>query len=172
MRTRSLAIAGALLAALTLASASARDHDDGAERGRHHRSREERGRAAAPVDPAYLKECGACHVAYPPGFLPAGSWRALLAGLDRHFGEDASLDPAVREGIERWVLPRAGEERRPRDPPALRVTELPWFRDEHDELPADASARPSVRTLSNCGACHPGAERWDFDEDRVRIPRR
>src|SRR5512146_2667484 len=43
-------------------------------------------------------ECGSCHVAYPPRLLPAESWRAVMSGLDKHFGSDASLDPAaVRE---------------------------------------------------------------------------
>ena len=171
MRSRTFAIAGALLATMTLASASARDRDDG-EHGSHHRRSEDRGRTGGPIDPAYLKECGACHIAYPPGSLPAASWRALFSGLDRHFGEDANLEPAVREGIERWVVARAGAERLRTGTPSLRVTELSWFRDEHDEVPADAAARPSVRSLANCSACHPGAERWDFDEDRVRIPRR
>jgi hypothetical protein len=174
MRTRHLAIAAALLAAgLTVASASGREHEH--HDGRDHRSddrlREERGGGAGPIDPAYLKECGACHVAYPPRFLPSASWRAVFAGLDRHFGEDATLDPEVRAGIERWVLDRAGDERHAAAPPSLRITEQSWFRREHRKLPADAATRPSIRTLANCAACHAGAERWDFDEDRVTIPR-
>ena len=39
-------------------------------------------------------ECGSCHLAYPPELLPASSWRRIMAGLDRHFGADASLDAA------------------------------------------------------------------------------
>jgi hypothetical protein len=171
MRTPTFAVAaGALAAALTLGGASARDHDDD---GGGDRRALEHGRRAGPPDPAYVKECGACHVAYAPALLPAASWRALFAGLDRHFGEDASVEPPIRAALERWVVERSAPDPRaaPREPP-LRITELRWFRDEHDEVPADAAARPSIRSLSNCGACHPGAERWDFDEDRVRIPGR
>ena len=42
---------------------------------------------------AWKAECGSCHAAYPPGLLPAPSWRAVMAGLDRHFGTDATIIP-------------------------------------------------------------------------------
>jgi hypothetical protein len=68
------------------------------------------------------------------------------------------------------VAARAGPE--PRDGAApLRITDLGWFRREHDEVPRDAAARPSVRTMANCAACHPRAAAWDYDEDGVKIPR-
>ena len=38
---------------------------------------------AAATNAAWKSECGSCHVAYPPGLLPAASWRAIMAGLDR-----------------------------------------------------------------------------------------
>ena len=44
------------------------------------------------VPAAYTLECASCHTAYPPGMLPARSWERLMAGLDRHYGSDASLD--------------------------------------------------------------------------------
>jgi hypothetical protein len=30
--------------------------------------------------------------------------------------------------------------------------------------------RASIKSAANCGACHSGAARGDFDEDRVKIP--
>ena len=45
--------------------------------------------------PRYQQECAACHVAFPPGMLPADSWRRLMNDLPRHFGTDASLDAAT-----------------------------------------------------------------------------
>jgi mono/diheme cytochrome c family protein len=36
--------------------------------------------------------------------------------------------------------------------------------------PVDAEARASVRSLTNCAACHAGAADWAFDDDRVKIP--
>lgn len=34
--------------------------------------------AAIPLLPKYRQECATCHVAYPPGALPAESWRRIL----------------------------------------------------------------------------------------------
>ena len=55
------------------------------------------------LDPAYADECGACHDPFHPSLLPAASWAALMAGLQDHFGEDASLDPARAEEIAAWL---------------------------------------------------------------------
>jgi hypothetical protein len=173
MRIRTFAIAAAALAAtLTVASAAAaRDRDDDHdERGRG--GRRARTLARLPPDPAYVKECGSCHLAYPPGLLPAASWRKLMAGLERHFGQNAELEPEVRGALERWLVENAGRDGPGDAGPPLRITELRWFVDEHDDVPRDAAARPSIRSMANCAACHRGADSWDFDDDRVKIPAR
>lgn len=61
----------------------------------------------APL-PRYTQECGACHLAYPPGLLPAPSWKRLMGGLTQHFGTDASLDAASAREISTWLQDHAG----------------------------------------------------------------
>jgi hypothetical protein len=180
------ALTVAAVAAATLLASAARagehEHERGEDeahehghRGRHEGDRGGRervdagGRMTPGVLPAYTKECGACHLAYPPDLLPAASWTKLMAGLDRHFGQDAELEPEVRALLERWLVERAGGRRA--DSATLRLTEGPWFRRKHRKVEG-AAARPAVRSLANCAACHPAAEHWDFDEDGVRIPPR
>ncbi|MGE0356218.1 MAG: cytochrome C [Burkholderiales bacterium] len=130
------------------------------------------GRLRVPDDPAYRQECGACHVAYPPQLLSAASWRAVMGGLDRHFGTDASLEPAARASLLALLERHAGR----RDTtaggqPQLRITETAWFRKEHrEELPADILRRPEVKSFANCGACHTGAEKGDYSEASLRVP--
>ena len=51
--------------------------------------------SGVPLLPKYQQECAACHVAYPPGMLPKTSWQHLMDNLPRHYGTDASLDPAT-----------------------------------------------------------------------------
>src|SRR5690606_14789629 len=51
---------------------------------------DERLRPLTVVDETWRSECGACHMAYPPGLLPWPVWRDMLAGLDDHFGENAA----------------------------------------------------------------------------------
>ncbi len=140
--------------------------------------------ADLPVPPnkLYASECAACHMAYPPGMLPERSWAKIMASLEDHFGEDASLDEAERKDIENFLRGHAAD-RLPnrfsrsilRSIPAgeapLRFTETAFFRQRHREVPARmVSGNPKVRSFANCAACHSMAERGVFDEESVRIP--
>jgi mono/diheme cytochrome c family protein len=123
-----------------------------------------------PPNPAYLDECGGCHVAFPPALLPAESWQRLMANLPRHFGGDASLEPAQRDALAAWLQSNASR-RATAAPPEDRITRAPWFVREHREVAADVWRRSSVKTASNCGACHGGAAAGNYDEHAVRVPR-
>lgn len=117
-------------------------------------------------------ECGSCHVAYPPSLLPAPAWRRLMSGLDKHFGTDASIDARSAAEIGAFLESNAGQGKRcGSDSGTLRISETPWFRRKHDEVAASTWKNPRVQTPANCTACHAGAERGDFDEHAVRIPR-
>jgi mono/diheme cytochrome c family protein len=139
-------------------------------------------RVAAADNPVYREECGSCHMAYPPGLLPARSWERIMDGLANHFGDNAELDAAAKTEITRYLTARSAdgsEYRHSRrllrtlspDSTSLRITETPYIRHEHSELPAQAVAgNPAVRSLSNCNACHAQAEQGSFSESEVRIP--
>src|SRR5690242_1601006 len=104
---------------------------------------------AAPTAPAdngqaaWKKECGACHMAFQPEFLPAQSWTALMAGLGNHFGENATLDAATSQAILAYLQAHAADASGGRhhhnhalrglssgDTP-LRITETPYWVREH-----------------------------------------
>jgi hypothetical protein len=129
-------------------------------------------RQAVPLLPKYRSECAACHVAYPPGMLPAASWQRLMQGLPQHFGTDASLDPVTVGELSRWLVASSGASWRAQEaPPQDRITQSGWFQREHRKL-ADATWKlPAVKGPSNCAACHTAADQGDFDEHTVRIPR-
>jgi hypothetical protein len=125
-----------------------------------------------PLLPKYQQECASCHVAYPPGLLPAASWRRVMGGLSRHYGADASLDAATAAELSSWLAANAGSLRRARDePPQDRITQSAWFLRKHDEVPARTWKLPAVKSPSNCVACHARAEQGDFNEHNVRLPR-
>lgn len=125
--------------------------------------------AVSPL-PAYQNECASCHVAYPPGALPAQSWARIMSTLKTHYGTDASLDAAQVREIATWLAHNAAPSRF--EPPAEdRITRSAWFVREHRKVAADAWQRPSIKSASNCAACHTDAARGDFDEHGVRIPR-
>jgi len=118
-------------------------------------------------------ECASCHIAYPPQLLPQSSWEAIMDGLEKHFGTDASLDPATTAEIAAFLDKNAGRERRTRrdGTTALRITDTRWFEHEHDELAASIWKSPQVKTPSNCIACHTKADIGNFNEQTLRVPK-
>jgi mono/diheme cytochrome c family protein len=121
--------------------------------------------------PIYKQECAACHMAYPPGLLPARSWTRIMAGLDKHYGSDASLDPADLQQISRWLQTEAGTYKRVAEaPPEDRITRSAWFVSKHRKLDPQVWKHASVKSAANCSACHTGADKGDFDDDGVTLP--
>lgn len=116
-------------------------------------------------DKTVKTECGACHMAYQPAFLPAQSWQAIMSDLTNHFDEDASLDAETAQKITSYLVKNAGRSRRyKKGKPPLRITKLRWFVSEHR---GEVSRRAMKRagTMSNCVACHRGAEKGYYDDD-------
>ena len=129
---------------------------------------------------SYKEECGSCHVAYPPPLLSASSWRAVMAGLDRHFGSDASLDPAKAKEIGHDLELDSATKAKyssvdANGRPRLRITEGEWFRREHRSgshgITDAVWGLPSVKSSANCAACHRGAEQGGYAERDIVIPR-
>jgi len=132
---------------------------------------------ATAANPVYVEECGSCHLVYPAMLMPINSWQKIMAGLEDHFGENAELDARTRQEIEDYLVRESSRVswqklfRNLGDGSPLRITELPYFVHEHDEIPARfVTGNDRVRSLSQCNACHLGAERGRFDEDDVVIP--
>lgn len=131
----------------------------------------EGGRRSVATNAVWQAECGECHVAFPPRLLPAASWREMMAGLDQHFGTDASLDAPVAREIGDFLERNAG--RRKQEPgakPLLRISETRWFVREHDEVPQRVWKNPLVKSPANCAACHTKAESGDYRERNIRLP--
>ncbi|MDO8718558.1 MAG: diheme cytochrome c [Polaromonas sp.] len=140
--------------------------------GISHAAQADGDKRMVPLLPKYQQECAACHVAYPPGMLPGGSWKRLMANLPQHYGTDASLDPAAVKELGAWLNANAGTYKRVREePPQDRITRSAWFIRKHDEVSAATWKLPAVKSAANCAACHTRADKGDFSEDNVRIPK-
>ena len=138
----------------------------------------------AADDPRWRAECGSCHTAFPPALLTAPAWRQVMNALDRHYGTDASIDAKTAAEIGAFLERNAGKGRRAAPPaaaskvagaalgpPLPRITGSAWFAKEHREVPASTIARKDVGSLANCAACHTAADRGDFSERALRVPR-
>ncbi len=122
-----------------------------------------------------LKECGACHMAFPPQLLPARSWKKIMSGLSDHFGENADLPEPTRAEIAAYLVAHAADAPgtvngplflRGVDPGAvpLRITELPFWKAVHSEIPASEFKSAQVKSAANCLACHRGGGEGESGE--------
>ncbi|MBK5970147.1 MULTISPECIES: diheme cytochrome c [Thiorhodovibrio] len=141
---------------------------------------------APATQPAYLEECGSCHLAYPPGVLPADSWKHILApeSLANHYGDDAWLpedlvaevrdylmangaDTSARIRERAFAVPGAARS----DASLPRITETPYFIRKHNQVPARlVTDNPEVGSFSQCNRCHIGTDKGVFDESQIDIP--
>lgn len=116
---------------------------------------------------ATLKECGACHMAYQPAFLSAGSWNAVMDGLATHFGENAGLSADAAADIRRYLTDHAGRGGGRKDggggAPVLRISDLGWWQKEHRRI-APAEWR-KAGSKANCQSCHRQADQGMFEDD-------
>ena len=127
------------------------------------------------TDQLVQKECGNCHMAFQPAFLPKRSWQKIMDTLSDHFGEDASLPDAQIVAIRAYLTKNAGDVKQlgvaqkymrwvePGGAP-LKITENPAFLREHN-FPDRVWKDPKVVTKSNCLACHAQADRGNYDDD-------
>lgn len=128
------------------------------------------------TDPVVKKECGSCHMAFSPQFLPRRSWQKLVDTLADHFGENASLSDAPRRAVLEYLLanaadgPHGSSEGRkfassiPAGHTPLRITEVPRWVREHRNVRADRWSDPTVKSKANCVACHKAAEQGIYGD--------
>lgn len=133
-------------------------------------------------DPLYIKECGSCHMAYQPEFLPRRSWDKIMATLKEHFGTDATLSPEDDKAIYAYLMDNAADRKRvgrhftklagsigKADVP-LRISDTPYFIKAHAALTPKQVSQPEVKSIANCAACHLKAEQGDYRERTIVIP--
>ncbi len=152
------------------------DHDD---HKRGYRSSLD----VAPVsNAAYSEECGDCHMAYQPGFLPARSWEKMMGNLEDHFGENAELDSETQQQLTQYMVENSAEHADYKRSKAmmksladnqtpLRISETRYFIRKHDELPRRlVEDNPEVSSFSRCEVCHTEADSGSYNEHQVNIP--
>ncbi len=142
----------------------------------HHESR-----LTVVNNPVYTEQCGDCHFAYQPEWLPSASWMKILDNLDDHYGEAVELDDDSKRIISGFLASNAADKHHTeravkimrslgnRIP--LRITDTPYMKRKHHEISSNILKRKSIGSLSNCSACHIHAESGIYDDDHVRIPK-
>lgn len=160
-----------LVIGVSMSIAQADDHA-----GKHNSKYggENRGKPVQPaqVNANFQQECSACHIVYSPGLLPAASWRKVMSGLDKHFGSDASLTDQENKEITTFLVNNSSNRWSASTSP-LRITDAAWFKRKHNrhEISPTVWKNPKVKSPANCTACHQQAERGNFNENNIKIPK-
>jgi len=155
-----------------------RDDDD----DHHNSSKKHKKKYITPVNnPTYEEECGGCHFPYQPELLPSGSWKKIMAGLDDHFEEEIEIDTESINAISGYLISNSAEKssakravkivRSLRGRTPIRISEIPYIIEKHDEVDPKIYNRESIGSLANCTACHITAEKGIYDDDDVKIPK-
>ena len=121
-----------------------------------------------------LSECGDCHMAFPPQTLPKAAWQKIMANLSDHFGEDASLRPAVVAEVLDYHVNNASDVSTVRAAKKwrasgtfIRITEAPRFIKKHKNCPREVWSHKKVRSKANCLACHPTMQTNGSTDDNL-----
>ena len=132
------------------------------------------------VDPVYAEECGACHTVYHPSLLPKAAWRALITGLDNHFGENAGLDAETAARLTDYLTANAAETadtlpanrlRRVDAAEPFTITATPFWKRRHADIADAIFASKAVGGRGHCEACHADARSGRFHPANIAIPK-
>jgi len=130
----------------------------------------------------YINECGSCHMAYQPEFLPKRSWKKIMSRLNDHFGSDATFDKEDEKKVLKYLLANAGDTKEVtkeykefiesinKNKTPLKISEIPYFKKEHKKIAKKFITQEEVKSFANCAACHKDANKGTYFEKNINIP--
>ncbi len=127
----------------------------------------------------FKKECGSCHTLYPPFLLPSKSWREIMADLENHFGDDASLDEETRASIESFLISNSAENSTKEaavyilsslKEPVIAITQTPYWKEKHSKFDESIFKSDKITSRANCKACHKRVEKGLIEDNEISVP--
>ena len=125
--------------------------------------------------------CGECHMPYHPSLLPAKIWVEMFAQQKNHFDEEFEYSLEKIQQLEEYAVRNSAEKLQteaarfiatttPDDFSSLRITDTPYWKAEHESIPATVWKTRKVNGFSQCEACHLDAIQGTFEDGAMDIP--
>lgn len=112
----------------------------------------------------FMKECASCHMAYAPWFLPKKSWELMMADLENHFGDDASIDEATNKRILAFLQANSAQNnankiafnilKYAKNDENIAITQNEYWIKKHKKIKSEIFKNEKIKSKSNCLACH------------------
>lgn len=116
----------------------------------------------------FAKECGSCHMIYAPFLLPKKSWEIMMANLEDHFGDDASVDEETNKEILNFLRSNSAEQKGNKtafnilkyaqNDQNIAITQNPYWIKKHRKIDEKIFSKSDIKSKANCAACHKGIE--------------
>ena len=129
----------------------------------------------------FVSECASCHTLYPPTLLPKKSWNRLMADLENHFGDDASLEYSDTQNILRYLLDNSAEYstseasvnilKSMQNKDTIAITKTPFWKNRHQSIDSKYFKSSNVKSRANCKACHIDIENGLVEDNSIKIPK-
>ncbi len=126
----------------------------------------------------FVDECASCHTLYPPHTLGEKSWRILMADLQNHFGDDASIDEADNRNILDFLVKNSAENSTQevsvkilnslKNKDIIAITQTDFWKARHAEIPKKVFAHENVKSRANCKACHSDIEKGLIEDENIK----
>ena len=128
---------------------------------------------ALGLQPAYYKaqnsdfahECAQCHTLYAPFMQTSDKHEKIMANLENHFGDDASIDDETNEKILEFLRQNSAEKSDSKwaikfaKNDDIAITSSPFWQKAHENLDKEIFKRDKIKSKANCAACHENIEK-------------
>lgn len=128
----------------------------------------------------FVKECASCHTLYPPSVLPKKSWELIMADLENHFGDDASLDVESNKNILAFLLKNSAENstmessfkflQSIKNQDIIAMSKTTYWEKTHKDLPKEIFNNEKIKSKANCKACHIDIEKGLIEDENIKNP--
>ena len=104
-----------------------------------------------------------------------------MNGLDNHFGEQVTLDEALRKELTDYLKSNAADfveskvsmniMKSAGEGAPIAISQLDGIKAIHEDLPETVWNHPEIKSRANCTACHQDVEKTGiFDEETIKMP--